>query len=58
MLIQIVVEILMCRRYCNKYVQYVLAEETYDIEKNPNKTLTFVTNNTTNIYYSNSNDED
>ena len=33
MIIQIVVEIIMCRRYCNKYVETVLAEETHDIEK-------------------------
>ena len=33
MIIQIVVEIIMCRRYCNRYVETVLAEETHDIEK-------------------------
>ncbi len=47
---QIVFEIIMCRRYCNKYVETVLAEETHDIEKldkSPPIIYKNITNNTT-----------
>lgn len=37
MLLQTVIGILACRRYCNRYVEYALVEETYDIINN--KTL-------------------
>ena len=36
MIMQIVIEIWMCRRYCNRYVLWVLVEETRDIEKDKN----------------------
>lgn len=50
MILQILFEIIMCRRYCNKYVEQVLVEETYDIEKEETKEAKIINNTTINYY--------
>lgn len=50
MILQIIFEIFICRRYCNKYVEQVLVEETYNLEKEEIKEAKIINNTTINYF--------